>query len=116
MGMGLTTALVWTLLPSIARRQGVDALGLALLIAAPFVANVLSVLAGRVGPHTPRELAILRGAGGLLLLSLVLAPGAPLMAIIAVGFWLTISFGVPLQTRLWGQMYPRERRGAWSAW
>jgi MFS family permease len=110
-GVGLTTALVWSLLPSIARRGGLDALGLALLAAAPFLANVLSILAGRVGPRTPRGLAVLRGAGGLLLVGLVTAPGAPLMALIALGFWMSIGFGTPLQSRLWGLMYPQDVRG-----
>lgn len=110
-GVGVTTALVWSLLPTIARRGGADGLSLALLAATPFAANVLSILAGRVGPHTPRGLAVLRGLGGLLLVLLVLDAGTIPMVLIALGFWLSIGFGSPLQTRLWGQMYPTPQRG-----
>lgn len=111
LGVGLTTALMWSLLPSVARRDGVGAMGLALLAAAPFAANVLAIFAGRLGPHTPRGLALVRALGGIALVALVLDPGTPAMALIALGFWLSISFGAPLQSRLWGQMYPQAVRG-----
>jgi MFS family permease len=110
-GMGLTTALVSTLLPAVARRGGVDAVGLAMLTAAPFAAMVLSVLAGRLGPRTPRALAVLRGAGSLMLIALLLDSGAPAMALVALVFWASITFGQPFHMRLWSQIYPEHRRG-----
>jgi MFS family permease len=110
-GVGVSVSLVYALLPSIARQGGLDAFGLSLLAAAPFLANVLSVLAGRTGPHTPRGLAVARGFGGALLVVLLLDAGPLVMVLVALGFWASISFGVPLQARLWGQMYPQAARG-----
>ena len=51
-GVGVTIALVATLLPTIARRGGLEPLGLAALAAAPFIANLLGAFAGRVGPRS----------------------------------------------------------------
>ena len=53
-GVGVTLAVVTTLLPTIARRGGLEPIGLAALGAAPFVANLLGAFAGRFGPRTPR--------------------------------------------------------------
>jgi MFS family permease len=110
-GMGLTTALVGMLLPAIARRGGMDAVGLAMLTAAPFAAMVLSVLAGRIGPRTARGLALLRAGGSLLLVVLLLDASTPAMSLVVLAFWATITFGLPFHTRLWGQLYPEHRRG-----
>ncbi len=62
-GVGVTVALVTTLLPTIARRGGLDPIGLAALAAAPYVANLLGAFAGRVGPRSRRQLALIRAAG-----------------------------------------------------
>ena len=53
-GYGVSGALVSTLLPTIARRGGLEPLGLAALSAAPFLTNLLSVFAGRFGPQIDR--------------------------------------------------------------
>ena len=52
-GVGVTLAVVTSLLPTIARRGGLEPIGLAALGAAPFVANLLGAFAGRFGPRTP---------------------------------------------------------------
>ncbi len=111
-GIGSTTALVGALLPTIARQNGLAPLELAVLAAAPFVANLLGVFAGRVGPRTAVHLGLLRAAGAALLLALVLPlPTAVLVVAVALGFWLSMSFGSPFHLRLWGAMYPPRLRG-----
>lgn len=111
MGVGITTALVGSLLPSVARREGLDPIGLAILAASPFLANLLGAFAGRVGPRSTRQLALMRAAGALLLATLVLLPVPTLFAAVAFGFWLTIAFGIPIQHRIWGAIYPAGERG-----
>jgi hypothetical protein len=59
-GYGVSGALISTLLPTIARRGGLEPLGLAALSAAPFLTNLLSVFAGRFGPRSTRQFALLR--------------------------------------------------------
>lgn len=110
-GVGVSAALVSTLLPTIARRGGLEPIGLAVLAAAPFLTNLLSVFAGRVGPRSTRQFALLRliGAGSLLVL-LVLSPALVMIAV-ALVFWVSISFGSPFQLRLWGATYPARMRG-----
>ena len=49
-GMGVTMALVSSILPTVARRGGLAPIGLSALAAAPFVANLLGAFAGRFGP------------------------------------------------------------------
>ena len=73
-GIGVSGALVATLLPTIARRGGLEPLGLAVLAATPFLTNLLSVFAGRVGPRSTREFALLRmvGSGSLATFSVVM--------------------------------------------
>jgi MFS family permease len=110
-GMGITTALVASLLPSVSRRAGLDPIGLAFLASAPFVANLLGLFAGRLGPRTTRQLAATRAAGAALLLVLVFAPAPIVLTAVAIGFWLSISFATPLQQRIWGAMYPVRERG-----
>ena len=100
-----------SLLPSVARREGLDPVGLAILAASPFLANLLGAFAGRVGPRTTRQQAAMRSAGALLLGALVLLPVPTLFAAVAFGFWLTIAFGIPMQHRIWGAIYPPGERG-----
>ena len=70
-GIGVTVALITTLLPTIARRGGLEPIGLAALAAAPFVANLLARSPAGSGPRSPRQLALVRGAGAASLLVLV---------------------------------------------
>jgi MFS family permease len=110
-GVGITMAMVTTLLPTIARRGGLEPIGLAALGAAPFIANLLGAFAGRFGPRRPARLAILRGVGALSLVAVAIAPTAPVMIAVAIVFWLSLSFGGPFHLRLWGAMYPSRLRG-----
>ena len=110
-GAGVTMALVNALLPTIARRGGLEPLGLSALAAAPFVANLLSAFAGRYGPRSTRELALIRGAGAASLVLLFVAPVPAVMIVVALLFWLSIAFGSPFHLRLWGSLYPARVRG-----
>src|SRR5262245_14276693 len=111
LGVGVTAALISTLLPTIARRSGLEPIGLAALAAAPFVANLLSAFAGRVGPRSPRMLAVGRGAGAAALLILAVAASAPVLIIVSFAYWLSLSMTSPFQLRIWGSMYPARVRG-----
>jgi len=110
-GVGVTVALVTTLLPTIARRGGLEPIGLAALAAAPFVANLLGAFAGRVGPRSQRQLALIRGAGAASLLALAVLATAPVMIAVSILFWLSLSLSGPFHLRLWGSMYPARVRG-----
>ena len=110
-GVGVTMALISSLLPTIARRGGLEPLGLSALAAAPFVANFLGAFAGRVGPQSPREIAGMRGVGAGALVLLVLTPNPIVMILVATLFWLSLSFTGPFQLRLWGAVYPSRVRG-----
>ena len=110
-GVGVTMALISSLLPTIARRGGLEPLGLSALAAAPFVANFLGAFAGRVGPRSPREVAGMRGIGAGALVLLVLTPNPIVMVLVAVLFWLSLSFTGPFQLRMWGTIYPSRLRG-----
>jgi MFS family permease len=110
-GVGVSVALVTTLLPTIARRGGLEPIGLAALAAAPFIANLLSAFAGRVGPRSRRQLALARGAGAASLLVLAVLTAAPVMIAVSIVFWLSLSISSPFQLRLWGSMYPARLRG-----
>jgi MFS family permease len=110
-GVGVSVALVTTLLPTIARRGGLEPLGLAALAAAPFIANLLGAFAGRFGPRSTAQLAVLRGLGAASLLLLFVWPTAAVMIAVSIIFWLSISFGGPFHLRLWGAMYPARLRG-----
>jgi MFS family permease len=110
-GVGVTLAVVTSLLPTIARRGGLEPIGLAALGAAPFVANLLSAFAGRFGPRTPRGLSVIRGLGAASLGIILVFPVAPVMVAVALVYWLSLSFGGPLHLRLWGVMYPARVRG-----
>ena len=110
-GVGVTTALIGALLPTIARRGGLEPLGLSALAAAPFVANLLSAFAGKLGPRSPRQLALIRATGAASLVLLFLMPSPVTMVVVAVVFWISLSFGGPFHLRLWGAMYPSRLRG-----
>ncbi len=110
-GVGVSLALVTTLLPTIARRGGLEPVGLAALASAPFVANLSSAFAGRFGPRSPRQLAVIRGAGAASLIALFIVPTPLVMIAVSVVFWVSISFGGPFHLRLWGAMYPARLRG-----
>jgi len=110
-GVGITTAVVTSLVPAIARQAGLAPLGLAVIAAGPFVGNVLAAFAGRTGPHGIRGYAGLRVVGALLLIAIAVAPDPALISVAAAAFWVFMSFGVPFQTRLWGAMYPGRVRG-----
>ena len=110
-GVGVTMALITALLPTIARRGGLEPIGLSFLAAAPFVANLLSAFAGRFGPRSSAQMAVLRGAGAASLLLLFVLPTAPVMIAVAFVFWISMSFGGPFHLRLWGAMYPARLVG-----
>ncbi len=110
-GVGVTMALITALLPTIARRGGLEPIGLSFLAAAPFVANLLSAFAGRFGPRSSAQMALLRGAGAASLLLLFVLPTAPVMIAVAFVFWISMSFGGPFHLRLWGAMYPARLVG-----
>lgn len=110
-GLGTTLAVVGVLLPSAARREGLESIGLAALAALPFLASLMSLAAGRIGPKTPGRLAVLRALGALGLLLVLLAPSPWLIAAATFGFWVAFALGVPLQQRIWSSMYPSADRG-----
>jgi len=110
-GVGVTMALINAILPTVARRGGLAPIGLSALAAAPFVANLLGAFAGRFGPRSTAQLALLRGAGSASLLLLFLVPTAPVMVAVAIVFWLSLSMGGPFHLRLWGSIYPARLRG-----
>ena len=110
-GMGVTIALVGAILPTVARRGGLEPIGLAALTAAPFVANFLGAFAGRLGPRNTAQLSLIRGLGAASLLILFIVPPAPVVVGVAIVFWLSLSFGGPFHLRLWGAMYPARLRG-----
>jgi len=105
-GIGVTASLVNALLPTIARRGGVQPLGLAALAAAPFVANLLGAFAGKYGPRSTSQLAMIRGAGATALLILFVIPTPATMIAVVIAFWLSVSMTGPFHLRLWGAMYP----------
>jgi MFS family permease len=110
-GVGVTVALVTTLLPTIARRGGLEPIGLAALAAAPFIANLFGAFAGRFGPRSQGQVTIFRGLGAASLLVLAFFAAAPMMVAVSVVFWLSLSLSSPFHLRLWGSMYPARVRG-----
>jgi predicted MFS family arabinose efflux permease len=104
-------AVVGVLLPSVARREGLDSMGLAALASLPFLASLLTLFAGRIGPSTPTRLAILRAFGALGLLLVLIAPHPLLIAAATFGFWISFALGAPLQQRIWATIYPATDRG-----
>ena len=67
--------------------------------------------AGRVGPRSRRQLALIRGAGSASLLVLAVLAAAPVMIAVSIVFWLSLSLSGPFQLRLWGSIYPPRVRG-----
>ena len=110
-GLGVTLALVGALLPTIARRGGLEPIGLSALAAAPFIANLLGAFAGRYGPRSPRQLALARGIGAASLLLLFVLPVPAAMIGVAMVFWMSLAFGSPFHLRLWSVMYPARLVG-----
>ena len=110
-GMGVTMALVNAILPTVARRGGLEPLGLSALAAAPFIANLLGAFAGRFGPRSTAQLTLTRGIGSASLLALFFVTTPAVLVAVAVVFWLSLSFGGPFHLRLWGAMYPARLRG-----
>jgi len=110
-GVGITASVVLSLLPGVARHQGLDPVGIALLAAAPFAANVLGLFAGRLGPRTTRGMSLFRAGGALMLVIMVVLPVPLVMAALATGYWISLAFSNPLQQRMWGAMYPSAERG-----
>jgi MFS family permease len=110
-GIGSTVAVVGVLLPSIARRQGIEPMGLAILAALPFLANLVTLFAGRVGPRTPARMGLLRAFGALSLLLVVVAPDPFLIAVAIFAFWMSFALGTPLQQRIWATIYASRDRG-----
>jgi len=110
-GVGVTLALVGSILPSVARKEGLDPIGLAALGAAPFLANLLSGFAGRVGPRTHRQTGLIRAAGASVLLVLLVTSAPAVIVLAALGFWISLAISAPFQLRLWGAIYPSRLRG-----
>ena len=105
-GFGITSALLGTMLPAIARREGIDPVGVAILAAIPYGASLLAVTAGRIGPRVPAALAALRMIGAIGLALVLLGSGVVWVVAAASIFWLAHMFGMPTQQRLWGIVYP----------
>jgi MFS family permease len=110
-GIGVTVAMVLTLLPTAARQGGMAPLGLAALAATPFAANLLGAFAGRIGARSVTQLAAFRALGAASLLLVVVSPTPETMIVVAFGYWLSISLPGPFHVRLWGQLYPAHARG-----
>jgi MFS family permease len=110
-GIGVTVAMVVTLLPSAARQEGLSPIGLAALAATPFVANLLGAFAGRFGARSVRHLAIFRAAGAASLLLMLAFPSPLTMVVVSLLYWLSISLPGPFHVTLWGQLYPAHARG-----
>ena len=110
-GLGVTTALLGSLLSASSRMAGMDPSGLAVLTMLPFAASLVSVVSGRIGPRSPRGLMAFRAVGSAALLCLLAGPATPAIIAAVAVFWLTYMLGMPLQQRLWGVMYPSPMRG-----
>jgi len=110
-GLGVTMALVGTILPTVARLDGLSPIGLSALAAAPYLANLLGAFAGRVGPRSLSRLSLMRVAGAAALLPLFVLPTAGIAVVATAVFWLTFSLTNPYHFRLWGAMYPTRTLG-----
>lgn len=109
-GAGLAIGVVTQLLPSVLRREGVEPVGLALLTAAPFVANTLTVFTGRISASAPWQVATARVIGCA---ALLLAPFVALQLVWGAAFlyWLGAAVSTPHLHRIWGYIYPPRQRG-----
>ena len=106
-GVGIAGALVSSLLPTIARRGGLEPLGLAVLAATPFLTNLLSIFSGRIGPQIGSPVrAVCAWPGPARSLILLFASPAVVIIAVALVFWISISFSSPFQLRLWGATLP----------
>ena len=110
-GLGAGLAVVGSLLPSMARQQGLGSMGLAAFAAIPFLTSLLGLLAGRIGPRTPTHLSVYRALGAAGLLLVLVAPQPLFIALAMLGFWLAWSLGAPMQQRIWSGIYPSASRG-----
>jgi MFS family permease len=108
-GTGLALGVAIGLFPGVARELGVDAAGLALLTATPFVTNVVAVAAGRLPLHTARQVAVVRALGCCAFVGLLFLPPIGIVLVAAL-FWLAVSTCVPMQLRVWGLIYPPRER------
>ena len=105
-GVGITIAMVVSLLPSVARQAGMAPVVLALLAAVPFVANLLSAFGSRLGAHSTFTLGLMRVLGAAMVLLVAFFPSAPVLVLVVFAFWLSLAFGGPFHVRVWGQIYP----------
>lgn len=110
-GLGGMFAVVGVLLPSVARREGLDSVGLAVLAALPFLASLVTLFAGRIGARTPARMALLRSLGAVGVLLVVIAPEPLFIAVAILGFWMMFALGAPMQQRIWATIYPSRDRG-----
>ena len=110
-GIGVTIAMVVSLLPSIAREAGMAPIVLALLAAVPFIANLLSAFGSRLSARSTLQLGLMRVLGAALILLVALMPTAPVVVLVVFAFWLSLALGGPFHVRLWGQIYPAHARG-----
>jgi len=110
-GIGVTLAMVISLLPSIAREAGMAPIVLALLAAVPFIANLLSAFGSRLSPRSTLQLGLMRVLGAALILLVAFVPTAPVVVLVVFAFWLSLALGGPFHVRLWGQIYPAHARG-----
>jgi predicted MFS family arabinose efflux permease len=110
-GLGGMFAVVGVLLPSVARREGLDSMGLAVLAALPFLASLVTLFAGRIGPRTPTRMALFRSLGAVGVLVVVIAPEPLFIALAILGFWMMFALGAPMQQRIWASIYPSRDRG-----
>ena len=112
-GMGVTMALVGAILPTIARRGGLEparAVGAGRGAVRREPARGVrrpgrAALPRRSWPRPRRR----RGVAPAPRSSCPSARGH--VAVVAIAFWLSLSFGGPFHLRLWGAMYPARLRG-----
>lgn len=110
-GIGVTLAMVVSLLPSIAREAGMAPLVLALLAAVPFMANLLSAFGSRLSARSTLQLGLMRVLGAGMVLLVAFMPSAPVIVVVVFAFWLSLALGGPFHVCLWGQIYPAHARG-----
>jgi predicted MFS family arabinose efflux permease len=113
LGTGLFNALVVNFLSVIARREGSDPMLLAAIVAAPFAANMLSILSGFWVPgdtHRVRYVSVLLVLGRALFLfsAVTTAPWALLS--MTFGLFLTQALAAPSQVDIWRGTYPQRLR------
>lgn len=110
-GLGMTTALMGSLLFASARMAGMGPTALAVLTVVPFAASLVSVVSGKFGPRTARGLMLIRVVGSGSLLGLLLSTSQAAIVAIAAVFWVAYMLGMPFQQRVWGAIYPAQSRG-----